>query len=103
MSANEDGEPLLLEDLLPSPEAGPDAAFARSVLMDELEAALQELPKEQREVFVAHELEGRTFKEMSESTGLSINTLLSRKRYAVLHLRERLQEIYDEFTRGSRQ
>jgi len=98
---NEDGEPLLLEDLLPSPDAGPEAAFARHVLTDELEAALAELPKEQREVFVAHELEGRSFKEMSEATGLSINTLLSRKRYAVLHLRERLQEIYDEFTRGS--
>jgi RNA polymerase sigma factor (sigma-70 family) len=69
------------------------------VLLDELEEALDELPKEQREVFVAHELEGRSFKEMSAATGVSVNTLLSRKRYAVLHLRERLQSVYDEFTK----
>jgi len=81
---------------LPSPEAGPDALYARNVLLDELELALEELPEEQREVFVAHELEGRSFKEMAAKTGVSVNTLLSRKRYAVLHLRERLQNIYDE-------
>jgi DNA-directed RNA polymerase specialized sigma24 family protein len=62
-----------------------------------LEHALSELPDEQREVFIAHELEGRSFKELSQETGTSLNTLLSRKRYAVLHLRERLQTIYDEF------
>ncbi len=70
------------------------------MLLDELELALDELPEEQREVFVAHELEGRSFKEMAAETGVSVNTLLSRKRYAVLHLRERLQSIYDEFTKG---
>ncbi len=96
----ENGERLRLEDLLPSPEAGPDALYARQVLLEELEAAIEELPEEQREVFVAHELEGRSFKEMAAETGVSINTLLSRKRYAVLHLRERLQDIYDEFTKG---
>ena len=68
--------------------------------LDALELAVDELPKEQRDAFVAHELEGRTFKEMSAETGVSVNTLLSRKRYAVLHLRERLQSIYDEFTKG---
>ena len=88
---------LQLEDLLPSPDAGPEALYARRVLLDELELAVDELPAEQREVFVAHELEGRSFKEMAAETGVSVNTLLSRKRYAVLHLRERLQGIYDEF------
>jgi RNA polymerase sigma factor (sigma-70 family) len=87
-----------LEDLLPSPDAGPEALYARSVLLDALELAVDELPKEQREVFVAHELEGRSFKEMAAETGVSVNTLLSRKRYAVLHLRARLRRIYDEFT-----
>ena len=86
-----------LEDLLPSPDAGPEAAYARSVLFEELDDALDELPEEQRDVFVAHELEGRSFKELAAETGLSVNTLLSRKRYAVLHLRERLRSIYDEF------
>ena len=95
---NEDGELLEVEDLLPSPDAGPEALYVRSVLLDELELALDELPKEQREVFVAHELEGRSFKELSSESGVNVNTLLSRKRYAVLHLRERLQSIYDEFT-----
>jgi RNA polymerase sigma factor (sigma-70 family) len=85
------------EELLPSPDAGPDAAYARSVLLEELDAALEELPQEQREVFVAHEIEGRSFKELSEATGLGMNTLLSRKRYAVLRLRRRLQAIYNEF------
>jgi RNA polymerase sigma factor (sigma-70 family) len=88
---------LLLEDLLPSPDAGPDAAYARGVLFDELDAALDELPEEQREVFVAHELEGRSFKELAEETGLGVNTLLARKHYAVLHLRKRLRAIHDEF------
>ncbi len=88
------------EDLLPSPDAGPDELYARNMLLDELELAVDELPEEQREVFVAHELEGRSFKDMAVETGVSVNTLLSRKRYAVLHLRERLQSIYDEFTKG---
>jgi RNA polymerase sigma factor (sigma-70 family) len=95
-----DDELLRLDDLLPSPDAGPEALYARRVLLDELESAVEELPDEQREVFIAHELEGRTFKEMSAATGVSINTLLSRKRYAVLHLRERLQSVYDEFTKA---
>ena len=97
---DEGGEVLQLEDLLPSPDAGPDAVYARNVLLDELEMAVDELPEEQREVFIAHELEGRSFKEIAAATGVSVNTLLSRKHYAVLHLRERLQDIYDEFTKG---
>ena len=98
--AGDDDELLRLEDLLPSPDAGPDALYARNVLLGELELAFNELPDEQREVFVAHELDGRSFKEMAAETGVSVNTLLSRKRYAVLHLRERLQGIYDELTKG---
>jgi RNA polymerase sigma factor (sigma-70 family) len=94
----EDDERLQFEDLLPSPDTGPEALYARTVLLDELEVALAELPEEQRDVFVAHEFEGRSFKEIAADTGVSVNTLLSRKRYAVLHLRERLQRIYDEFT-----
>jgi RNA polymerase sigma factor (sigma-70 family) len=94
-----DGELLQIDDLLPSPDAGPEAIYARQVLLDELELALDELPDEQREVFVAHELEGRSFKELAEETGTNLSTLLSRKHYAVLHLRERLQSIYDEFTK----
>ena len=97
---DQDGELLQFEDLLPSPDAGPHALYARSVLLDELEFALDELPEEQRQVFVGHELDGRSFKEMAAETGVSVNTLLSRKRYAVLHLRERLQSIYDEFTKA---
>ena len=96
----EGGEVLQFEDFLPSPDAGPEALYFRNVLFDELELALEELPEEQRDVFVAHELEGRSFKEMAAETGVSVNTLLSRKRYAVLHLRERLQSIYDEFTKA---
>src|SRR5437762_8011012 len=88
-----------LEDLLPSPDAGPEALYARNVLLDELALAVDELPEEQREVFVAHELEGRSFKEIAGDTGASVNTLLSRKRYAVLRLRRRLQSIYDELTK----
>jgi RNA polymerase sigma factor (sigma-70 family) len=97
---DEDGEMLQIEDLLPSPDAGPEALYVRNALHEELELALDELPKEQRDVFVAHELEGRSFKEMAAETGVSVNTLLSRKRYAVLHLRERLESIYDEFTKA---
>jgi RNA polymerase sigma factor (sigma-70 family) len=88
---------LRIEDLLPSPEAGPEALYARGVLLRELEAALAELPAEQRAVFIAHELEGRSFKELAAESGVNVNTLLSRKRYAVLHLRTRLQNIHDEF------
>ena len=98
--SDEDDEPLTLEDLLPSPDAGPEALYAHSVLLDALELAMGELPEEQREVFVAHELEGRSFKEMAAESGVSVNTLLSRKRYAVLRLRERLQDLYDEWTKG---
>jgi RNA polymerase sigma factor (sigma-70 family) len=100
MTVDENGEVVSFEDLLPSPDAGPEAAYARSVLVQELDAALDELPEEQREVFIAHELEGRSFKELAAETGLSVNTLLSRKHYAVLYLRDRLQDIYDEFTKG---
>lgn len=97
-SAVGEGQELLhIEDLLPSPDAGPEALYARNVLLNELELALDELPEEQREVFVAHELDGVSFKQMSAETGVSVNTLLSRKRYAVLHLRERLRRLYDEF------
>ena len=87
------------EDLLPSPDAGPEALYARSVLLDALASAVDELPEEQRAVFIAHELDGRSFKELAKETGVSVNTLLSRKRYAVLYLRRRLQSIYDEFTK----
>jgi RNA polymerase sigma factor (sigma-70 family) len=97
---NDNDELLQLEDLLPSPDAGPDAIYARNLMLDELELAIEELPEEQREVFVAHELEGRSFKQIAAETGVSINTLLSRKRYAVLHLRERLADIYEEFTKA---
>ena len=93
----EEGELGTLEDLLPSRDAGPEAAYARTVLLEELEDALTELPDEQREVFLAHEIEGRSFKDLAVETGLSVNTLLSRKHYAVIHLRERLREVYDEF------
>ena len=95
---DEDDELLHFEDLLPSPDAGPEALYARNALLDELEVALDELPTEQRDVFVAHELEGRSFAEIASDTGVSINTLLSRKRYAVLRLRQRLQSIYDELS-----
>src|SRR5512135_3160553 len=93
--AGEADEGLRWDDLLPSPDAGPEALYARNLLLDELESALDELPEEQREVFVAHELEGRSFREMAVETGVSVNTLLSRKRYAVLRLRQRLQSVYD--------
>lgn len=93
---SEEGELLSLQEFLPSPDAGPEAAYTRTVLIEELEAALEELPEEQRRVFIDHEIEGRSFKELAAETGVSLNTLLSRKRYAVLHLRRRLQAIYDE-------
>jgi len=92
----EDGELLNIEDMLPSSDAGPEALYVRGVIFDELEAALEELPADQRQVFIAHEFEGRSFKELAEESGTNINTLLARKRYAVGHLRERLQTIYDE-------
>ena len=97
---DEDGELLRIEDLLPSPDAGPEALYFRNVLLDELEFALGELHAEQREVFVAHELDGHSFKEMAAETGVSVNTLLSRKRYAMLHLRERLQSVYYEYRKA---
>jgi RNA polymerase sigma factor (sigma-70 family) len=97
---NDDAELLQFEDLLPSPDAGPEALYARNLLLDEIELAIDELPEEQREVFIAHEFEGQSFKEMAAETGVSVNTLLSRKRYAVLFLRQRLQNIYDEFTKA---
>ncbi len=87
------------EDLLPSPDAGPEADYARGVLLDELEAALDELPPDQREIFIAHEIQGRTFKELAAESGVSVNTLLSRKHYAVLHLRRRLQDIRKEYSK----
>ena len=99
-AASEEDERLRVEDLLPSPDAGPEALYARSVLLEALELAVDELPEEQREVFVAHELRGRSFKEMAAETGVNVNTLLSRKRYAVLHLRERLRSIYDALMKG---
>jgi RNA polymerase sigma factor (sigma-70 family) len=97
---DEEGELLRIEEMLPSPDAGPEALYLRNMLVDELEDALDELPEEQREVFVAHELEGRSFRELAAETGVSINTLLSRKRYAVRHLRKRLGDIYNQFTNG---
>jgi RNA polymerase sigma factor (sigma-70 family) len=93
----DDGSPLLLEELLPSPDAGPEAGYARSILLEELDEALDELPEEQREVFVAHEIEGKSFKELSSETGVGVNTLLSRKHHAVLYLRRRLRTIYEEY------
>ncbi|HEX3743263.1 MAG TPA: RNA polymerase sigma factor [Bryobacteraceae bacterium] len=95
-----DDESARFEDLLPSPDAGPEAVYVRGELLDELEAALDELPDEQREVFVAHEIEGLSFQELANRTGVSVNTLLSRKRYAVRHLRRRLQTIYDDLRSG---
>ena len=96
---DDEGELLQIEDLLPSSDAGPEALYVRGVIFDALEAALGELPAEQREVFIAHELEGRSFKELSEASGVNVNTLLARKRYAVIHLRERLQNVHNEISR----
>jgi len=100
VASTEEGETLQWEDLLPSPDTGPEAAFARGVLLEELDAAMDELPDEQREVFIAHELMGYSFKELSAQSGVSVNTLLSRKHYAVVYLHQRLQAIHDEFTNG---
>lgn len=95
-AAEEGGEALRLDLALPSPEAGPEAQYTRSVLLRALQQALDELPANQREVFLAHELDGCNFKEMSAAGGVPVNTLLARKRHAVLHLRSRLQAVYDE-------
>ena len=95
LAVENDDDFLIFEDLLPSPDEGPEAIYTRTLLLEELGRALAELPKEQREVFIAHELYGRSFKQLSEQGGVSVNTLLSRKRYAVLHLRERLQRAYE--------
>src|SRR6516225_6808708 len=97
--ADESGEGLQFEDLLPSRDAGPEGEYVRKRLLEELQRALAELPKEQRDVFIAHEFEGRSFKELAAETGVSVNTLLARKRYAVLHLRERLQRAYNDFVK----
>jgi RNA polymerase sigma factor (sigma-70 family) len=97
ISTDEDDDGATLQDLLPSPHAGPEAAYARSLMLEELEAAIEALPAEQRSVFIDHELEGRSFKEISSASGVSVNTLLSRKRYAVLQLRARLQAFHDEY------
>jgi RNA polymerase sigma factor (sigma-70 family) len=94
-SAGEEGEHLRIEDLLPSPDAGPEALYVRNGMLEELALAVGKLPKEQREVFVAHEVEGRSFKEIAAETGVGVNTLLSRKHRAVQHLRERLRSLYD--------
>ena len=96
ISETGDEEDYRLDLALPSPDAGPEAEYARAVLLDALRQALDELPEAQREVFVEHELEGRSFKEIAAQSGVAINTLLARKRYAVLHLREQLQAVYDE-------
>jgi RNA polymerase sigma factor (sigma-70 family) len=95
-------EVISLGDLLPSNDAGPEAAYARGVLVEELIAGFDELPADQREVFIAHELEGRSFKEIAAASGVNVNTLLSRKHHAVLHLRRRLQAIYDELFTGEK-
>lgn len=98
-AVGDDGEELLLQDLLPSRDLGPDAVYARGVLLSELDEALDELPGQQRDVFVAHEVEGRSFKELSAETGVSVNTLIARKHRAVVHLRQRLEAIHDEFVK----
>jgi len=98
LEATDDGGIADIVELLPSADAGPEAAYARGLLLEELYAALAELPREQRDAFVANEIEGRSFRELAAESGESINTLLSRKRYAVLHLRARLADIYDEFS-----
>jgi RNA polymerase sigma factor (sigma-70 family) len=94
--SNEAASEYRLDLVLPALDADPEAIFARSVVLDELQRALDELPADQREVFIAHELEGRPFKDLALRSGVGINTLLARKRYAVLYLRRRLQTVYDE-------
>jgi RNA polymerase sigma factor (sigma-70 family) len=98
VGVSDEGQEVLWEDLLPSPDAGPEAAYARAVLLEELEDAIEELPEEQRYVFIGHEVEGRSFKELAAETGVGMNTLLARKRYAVRHLRRRLRAVYNEFS-----
>jgi RNA polymerase sigma factor (sigma-70 family) len=98
--ATEEAERFPWEDMLPSPDTGPEAAYARELLLEEIDAALDELPEEQREVFVAHEFEGRSFRELAEASGVSVNTLLSRKHYAAVYLRRRLRSIYEEFKKA---
>lgn len=93
---DETGSEYRLDLNLPAHDAGPEAQYARAVLLQALQDALDELPPNQRDVFIAHELEGRSFKDIAAESGVTLNTLLSRKRYAVLHLRARLQAIYDE-------
>jgi RNA polymerase sigma factor (sigma-70 family) len=100
VKVTEDDSGAGLVDLLPSPDGGPEAEYVRGLLLEELDAALEELPNEQRDVFVAHEIMGQSFNEISASTGVGVNTLLSRKHYAVLHLRQRLRDIYDEFMKA---
>jgi RNA polymerase sigma factor (sigma-70 family) len=100
LATSADGDALQLEDLLPSPDAGPEALFARTLLLEEFADALDELPRNQRDVFVATELNGRSFKDFAAETGVSVNALLSRKHSAVLHLRRRLQAVYDDFKKG---
>jgi RNA polymerase sigma factor (sigma-70 family) len=92
---NSESEVLWLEDQLLSTEKGPDSLYDQTILFEMIEEGLNELPKEQRDVFIAHEIEGLSFKEMNQETGLSVNTLLARKRYAVLYLREKLKSYVD--------
>jgi RNA polymerase sigma factor (sigma-70 family) len=99
LPSDEDETAVTLGDLLPSGDAGPEVAYARGVLLEELTAAFDELPAEQREVFIAHEIEGRSFRELAAETGVNVNTLLSRKHYAVVHLRRRLQSIHSELSK----
>lgn len=97
---DEEGSDVEFQDLLASSDPDPEAAYEREVLFDELEAALAELPAEQRDVFIANTVDGRSFAELSEETGVNVNTLLARKRYAVRRLRERLQGLYNKFMEG---
>ena len=99
-AADEDDDLRPLKDLIPSPDAGPEALYLRRMLLEALDVAVRQLPEEQRLVFVAHEIDGRSFKEIAEETGVGVNTLLSRKRYAIRHLRARLKTIYEEFTKA---
>ena len=96
----EGGAEIPWEELLPSPDAGPEARHAAGLLFDALEAAIDELPEEQCYVFVAHELEGMSMKQIAAATGVSVNTVLSRKHYAVQRLRERLRDLYDDTANG---
>jgi RNA polymerase sigma factor (sigma-70 family) len=97
-TTGEDEDGYWLEQALPSLDSGPEAAYARAMLLDAISAALDELPAEQRDVFIAHELDGRSFKELATDSGVNLNTLLGWKRHAVLHLRSRLQPLYDELS-----